>query len=535
MRAPCNLLLSLLILLIQLILLILLKKFNGINLSNLHILQNRSFFVSQFHNDHTAKIVSIFLTSMPAYKVSKTVLGSFNQANREMFGETAGTQCSANCLYAIFWSNVRRVSIWKTTDLDRILIEGDKLYKQLNTNSYLSVDEMPHFIESNGIVTELHFLNSENGQAKLINDYPLLQIPLSMAPNPDFDALVIIEGFTIAIMRRPQGFFLFDSHSRNEFGLLEPLNGKSCLIKFEDIFELEKYIQHFYLEENNKDNLFFLIQFIKVGELKEDFKKVLQRSYSGFVKKSAIKRKNDSDDGNVLKKRQKTRQESNHKFYEKNKEILKENQNNYRALNKESQKVYRVQNNEKIKDSNKIYRNQNKEKIKKSKKAYRTQNSDKIKENKKAYRERNKEKRKETNSRQKERIAKFKTLVNEGPFYICVCCNRCLYRQTVVKYTPENYNMPEENFCSEVISFDGQLYICKTCHNKLKKDNLPCQSVKNKLDIYELPAEFHTLRRLEKVLISQRILFKKIAIMPKGQFPKLKGSICNVPIDIEDI
>ena len=69
----------------------------------------------------------------------------------------------------------------------------------------------------------------------------------------------------------------------------------------------------------------------------------------------------------------------------------------------------------------------------------------------------------------------------------------------------------------------------------LKKNELPCQCVKNKLGVDDLPAEFRALRRLEKILISRRILFKKIAIMPKGQFPKLKGSICNVPIDVEDI
>ena len=43
------------------------------------------------------------------------------------------------------------------------------------------------------------------------------------------------------------------------------------------------------------------------------------------------------------------------------------------------------------------------------------------------------------------------------------------------------------------------------------------------------------LNRLEKVLISKIILFKRVAIMSKDNFPKLKGSICNVPIDTVDI
>ena len=64
---------------------------------------------------------------------------------------------------------------------------------------------------------------------------------------------------------------------------------------------------------------------------------------------------------------------------------------------------------------------------------------------------------------------------------------------------------------------------------------MPCQSVKNNLQIDELPPELQDLNRLERVLISRRILYKKIAIMPKGQSMKLKGAICNVPIDVDSI
>ena len=37
------------------------------------------------------------------------------------------------------------------------------------------------------------------------------------------------------------------------------------------------------------------------------------------------------------------------------------------------------------------------------------------------------------------------------------------------------------------------------------------------------------------MLIAKRILFKKLHIMPKGQSPKIRGAICNVPIDTIDI
>ena len=69
----------------------------------------------------------------------------------------------------------------------------------------------------------------------------------------------------------------------------------------------------------------------------------------------------------------------------------------------------------------------------------------------------------------------------------------------------------------------------------LKKKRIPGQAAINKLEISASPDILIGLNRLERVLISKIILFRKVTIMPKGNFPKLKGSICNVPIDTVDI
>ena len=42
--------------------------------------------------------------------------------------------------------------------------------------------------------------------------------------------------------------------------------------------------------------------------------------------------------------------------------------------------------------------------------------------------------------------------------------------------------------------------------------------------------EFRNLRRLETVAVARRILFQKVTVIPKDQSPKVKGSICNIPI-----
>ena len=55
------------------------------------------------------------------------------------------------------------------------------------------------------------------------------------------------------------------------------------------------------------------------------------------------------------------------------------------------------------------------------------------------------------------------------------------------------------------------------------------------LKVCELPKEFRDIRRLEWVLVARQLLFKKINIIPKGQSPKLKGALGNIPIDVIDV
>ena len=61
-------------------------------------------------------------------------------------------------------------------------------------------------------------------------------------------------------------------------------------------------------------------------------------------------------------------------------------------------------------------------------------------------------------------------------------------------------------------SFDGT-YICDTCHKHLPRNEMPCQAIFKKMSLGPIPDELKDLKKLEKVLISKRTIFKKIAIM----------------------
>lgn len=68
---------------------------------------------------------------------------------------------------------------------------------------------------------------------------------------------------------------------------------------------------------------------------------------------------------------------------------------------------------------------------------------------------------------------------------------------------------------------------------KLLKQQIPCQAVHNNLQVDEIPPELSVLEKLEQILVAQRIVFEKIVVMPKGQQRKIKGAICNVPVECD--
>ena len=71
------------------------------------------------------------------------------------------------------------------------------------------------------------------------------------------------------------------------------------------------------------------------------------------------------------------------------------------------------------------------------------------------------------------------------------------------------------------------IFIYTTCEKALRKNSIPCQAVANRLNVAELPKLFQNIRRLERLLVLRRILFKKVAVIPKGKSLKIKGIICN--------
>ena len=137
------------------------------------ILLGFSFFVLlNVHGQIDLKIRGdIESNSGQNYVVNKVIQSSFHQGNQR-FGKTTGIQCACDSLYAICWSKVKKVFVWNTSDLGHILIQGDLLYKSLEKNDLLSVDDLAKSVEIHDYHVPLAFLMLETKIATLRAGYP---------------------------------------------------------------------------------------------------------------------------------------------------------------------------------------------------------------------------------------------------------------------------------------------------------------------------------------------------------------------------
>lgn len=79
----------------------------------------------------------------------------------------------------------------------------------------------------------------------------------------------------------------------------------------------------------------------------------------------------------------------------------------------------------------------------------------------------------------------------------------------------------------------GQLWICFTCHSKLKKGEMPAESAINNLELQPIPEELCSLNSLEQHLIALHITFMKMLALPKGGQNGVHGPVTCCPANLK--
>ena len=110
-------------------------------------------------------------------------------------------------------------------------------------------------------------------------------------------SLLFMEGFATATISSGNCYYLFDSHSHEERGL-SLIDGTSVLMKFNDLFDIEKCIQVAYLEYRDRQQAYFQIQFMEVtvGSIEKT------EIYLQFAKNA--RREHDREHSDSINKRQ---------------------------------------------------------------------------------------------------------------------------------------------------------------------------------------------------------------------------------------
>lgn len=181
-------------------------------------------------------------------------MGHFHQSSDQYFRHAAaGSQCTSNSLMAIVASHVKSVDNWNSGFIDEVLLEGDKLHlsvlKKKNwpfgrKESRIDIDEIPEKIScqidgckieaSVGVLQEATFALSTEIDSTV-------RTALERMPNRSF-ILRMFGSCTAIIKRENQQYCIFDPHSRNPFGFIDP-NGFAGLFYFDTLLDMIRYLK----------------------------------------------------------------------------------------------------------------------------------------------------------------------------------------------------------------------------------------------------------------------------------------------------
>ena len=173
-------------------------------------------------------------------------------------------------MFSIYWSVVREISFWKTIDLDFILVEGEKLYKTLNFQSYLNVDQLPRQVQIFRYTVNLEILeeNLHDG-ISIYGDSFLTDVFNISNANNSSGCILFLCSYAVAMFKHVNGtgnvsYFLFDSYCRNSRGITDGEIRFSILMKCESLFQIERYIEEAYQISGKMYPPYIQIQFISV-------------------------------------------------------------------------------------------------------------------------------------------------------------------------------------------------------------------------------------------------------------------------------
>ena len=143
---------------------------------------------------------------------------------------------------------MKPIRLWDTSDLNRILSDGDALCISTNVRNYPLVSELPSSFVMNGrqyslnlensCFSNLHFTNKD------VNETPYMQFEDSVANIRNHGILTMglgVPAYSVAIIKETHAYHIFDPHSRDDHGMLSA-SGKAVLSSLENVNDLKQFL-----------------------------------------------------------------------------------------------------------------------------------------------------------------------------------------------------------------------------------------------------------------------------------------------------
>ena len=175
---------------------------------------------------------------------------STHQGDLKLFqSKSVGCQCLPNSLIACVMASLEQPDSWTTMNMDYILCEGDKLYKNINVEHELLLpSDLPTCIHTCNkifyVARGKEAFGSFVGNKSKTNT--ILLTLCAMVQSRTTSALLCLGDKTgssaIALFStNSTSIYIFDSHSQNNCGM-PCANGTSILMKFDNIVNAVSYI-----------------------------------------------------------------------------------------------------------------------------------------------------------------------------------------------------------------------------------------------------------------------------------------------------
>lgn len=174
--------------------------------------------------------------------------GLTHQGSESFSSLSRGNQCMCNCL-AFFSTYLQMSTIglhinnWTPHILHSILHTGDKIYNEVIAEGKcapgpLLISDLPETLFCQSHLYKLSVIESYTGSMAYLSTNIDGLHNLDQAVEHSFRyspfSMFLAHGSPIALLQYERFFFLFDSHSRSQYGLQCP-DGKCCILRFESL------------------------------------------------------------------------------------------------------------------------------------------------------------------------------------------------------------------------------------------------------------------------------------------------------------